>query len=401
MVLDALQLLSQGVMRSACRSAAGAAINLVGFNVLGLPLAMVLAFVAHLGVSGLWLGTICGHAFINVCFALVLWSTRWHDVCSASLSATSQCETVAASMVLPLDWPARVSMTGRASIPNMLLGDSGARHEVYRATLPVHLSGSSEAESSSLVSYRSHSMDTNNRGSHSSCSECESDPRGDGGAAAASGAGGGGAGSGGGGGHSSAAAAAAAAAAVMTAAPPRHADRAVVTTAPLDECGDGEVVQFCVDDSDGDHQDSRPALVQPSGRSSPLSLWLQQGAPAHLDDVPRQFHRPTGPPTRDVACDEQPAPHAAWGAAAAVVAVVTPAHVPDTSRDSVVEACGLEDAGCGVGVDVCVSVDDVRHFGRHADVDHKPTTARSLTASLDHGDCVVHPFGLSLYSSAM
>lgn len=80
MVLDALQLLSQGVMRSACRSAAGAAINLVGFNVLGLPLAMVLAFVVHLGVSGLWLGTICGHAFINVCFALVLWRTRWRDV---------------------------------------------------------------------------------------------------------------------------------------------------------------------------------------------------------------------------------------------------------------------------------------------------------------------------------
>jgi MATE family multidrug resistance protein len=60
MVLDAFQLVGQGVLRGAGQQQLGAWTAIVGFLAVVLPLTFVFAFVAGLRLSGLWLGMVRG-----------------------------------------------------------------------------------------------------------------------------------------------------------------------------------------------------------------------------------------------------------------------------------------------------------------------------------------------------
>jgi MATE family multidrug resistance protein len=53
-----LQGVSSGVFRGCGRQKLGASINLGGYWMLGLPLSAVLAFVAHMGLEGQWIGIV-------------------------------------------------------------------------------------------------------------------------------------------------------------------------------------------------------------------------------------------------------------------------------------------------------------------------------------------------------
>jgi len=59
-IFDGLQVVGGGLMRGMGRPKAGAIVNLVGFYVLGLPLAWLLAFPLELGIIGIWWGLAAG-----------------------------------------------------------------------------------------------------------------------------------------------------------------------------------------------------------------------------------------------------------------------------------------------------------------------------------------------------
>ncbi|MAG30015.1 MAG: hypothetical protein CL908_03865, partial [Deltaproteobacteria bacterium] len=70
-IADGLQVVGGGLMRGMGRPYAGAVVNLLGFYVLGLPLAYQLAFAAELGIVGIWWGLAA--ALGGVALMLCLW----------------------------------------------------------------------------------------------------------------------------------------------------------------------------------------------------------------------------------------------------------------------------------------------------------------------------------------
>jgi len=73
-IFDGLQVVGGGLMRGMGRPQAGAIVNLVGFYVIGLPLAWLLAFPAGLGIIGIWWGLAAGLG--GVAFMLCIWVIR-------------------------------------------------------------------------------------------------------------------------------------------------------------------------------------------------------------------------------------------------------------------------------------------------------------------------------------
>jgi MATE family multidrug resistance protein len=73
-IFDGLQVVGGGLMRGMGRPQAGAIVNLIGFYVIGLPLAWLLAFPTGLGIIGIWWGLAAGLG----CVALMLciWVVR-------------------------------------------------------------------------------------------------------------------------------------------------------------------------------------------------------------------------------------------------------------------------------------------------------------------------------------
>ena len=61
-------------MRGMGRPKAGAVVNLIGFYVIGLPLAWLLAFPAKLGVVGIWWGLAAGLGVVAI--LLCIWVMR-------------------------------------------------------------------------------------------------------------------------------------------------------------------------------------------------------------------------------------------------------------------------------------------------------------------------------------
>ncbi|CAL5186627.1 unnamed protein product [Lathyrus oleraceus] len=72
--LDGLQCVLSGMARGCGRQEIGAYVNLGAYYLIGLPMAVVLAFVLHVGGKGLLLGIIC--AFIVQVFALLIITIR-------------------------------------------------------------------------------------------------------------------------------------------------------------------------------------------------------------------------------------------------------------------------------------------------------------------------------------
>jgi len=73
-IADGLQVVGGGLMRGMGRPQAGAIVNLIGFYVVGLPLAWLLAFPLGLGLEGIWWGLAAGLG--GVAAMLVVWVTR-------------------------------------------------------------------------------------------------------------------------------------------------------------------------------------------------------------------------------------------------------------------------------------------------------------------------------------
>jgi MATE family multidrug resistance protein len=73
-IFDGVQVVGGGLMRGMGRPQAGAIVNLIGFYVIGLPLAWLLAFPAGLGIIGIWWGLAAGLG--GVAFMLCIWVIR-------------------------------------------------------------------------------------------------------------------------------------------------------------------------------------------------------------------------------------------------------------------------------------------------------------------------------------
>ena len=73
-IFDGLQVVGGGLMRGMGRPQAGAIVNLIGFYVVGLPLAWFLAFPAELGIIGIWWGLAAGLG--GVALMLCVWVMR-------------------------------------------------------------------------------------------------------------------------------------------------------------------------------------------------------------------------------------------------------------------------------------------------------------------------------------
>ncbi|KAH3765586.1 solute carrier family 47 [Pelomyxa schiedti] len=76
-LLDGTQGCTSGILRGCGRQKYGACINLVSFYVVGIPLAASLAFAAHMGLWGLWIGDCV--ALLGMCTSVVLivLFTKW------------------------------------------------------------------------------------------------------------------------------------------------------------------------------------------------------------------------------------------------------------------------------------------------------------------------------------
>ena len=72
-IADGLQVVGAGLMRGMGRPQAGAVVNLIGFYLLALPLAYLLAFPLELGMIGIWWGLAAGLGGVAV--MLVAWVT--------------------------------------------------------------------------------------------------------------------------------------------------------------------------------------------------------------------------------------------------------------------------------------------------------------------------------------
>ena len=73
-IADGVQVVGAGLLRGMGRPMAGAIVNLVGFYVIGLPLAYLLAFPLEMGLTGIWWGLAAGLG--GVALTLVGWVTR-------------------------------------------------------------------------------------------------------------------------------------------------------------------------------------------------------------------------------------------------------------------------------------------------------------------------------------
>ncbi|XP_021909654.1 protein DETOXIFICATION 16-like [Carica papaya] len=77
--VDALQSVLSGTARGCGWQKIGAFINLGSYYLVGIPSAILMAFVLHLGGKGLWLGIICALLVQLICLLLVTIRTNWEE----------------------------------------------------------------------------------------------------------------------------------------------------------------------------------------------------------------------------------------------------------------------------------------------------------------------------------
>eukprot|EP00753_Platysulcus_tardus_P010611 PLAT2896.1.p1 GENE.PLAT2896.1~~PLAT2896.1.p1 ORF type:complete len:490 (+),score=268.83 PLAT2896.1:33-1502(+) len=76
---DALQGINGGLMRGMGRQRLAASLNLLGFWLLGIPAALLLAFVAHWGLYGVPFGLVIGLGIVGCLFGIFLLRTDWAE----------------------------------------------------------------------------------------------------------------------------------------------------------------------------------------------------------------------------------------------------------------------------------------------------------------------------------
>ncbi|XP_027168385.1 protein DETOXIFICATION 16-like [Coffea eugenioides] len=76
-ILDGLQCVLSGTVRGCGWQKIGAFINLGSYYLVGIPAAVLIAFVLHIGGQGLWLGIICALIVQVLCLFIITWRTNW------------------------------------------------------------------------------------------------------------------------------------------------------------------------------------------------------------------------------------------------------------------------------------------------------------------------------------
>ncbi|KAJ7000485.1 protein DETOXIFICATION 14-like [Populus alba x Populus x berolinensis] len=86
-IMDSLQAVLSGVARGSGWQKIGAYINIGSFYLVGLPVAAVLGFVAHLRGKGLWIGILAGSFLQTVLLSIVTACTDWNKQVLRPISA--------------------------------------------------------------------------------------------------------------------------------------------------------------------------------------------------------------------------------------------------------------------------------------------------------------------------
>ncbi|KAI4337555.1 hypothetical protein L6164_015955 [Bauhinia variegata] len=90
-----------GVLRGSARPTIGANINLGSFYLVGMPVAILLGFVAKMGFAGLWLGLLAAQASCSLLMLFVLGRTDWNMQADRARELTKSSTTPAAASALP------------------------------------------------------------------------------------------------------------------------------------------------------------------------------------------------------------------------------------------------------------------------------------------------------------
>ncbi|XP_020105374.1 protein DETOXIFICATION 14-like isoform X1 [Ananas comosus] len=79
-ITDSLQGVLSGIARGCGWQHLGAYVNLGSFYLVGIPLAVTLGFLLHMGGRGLWIGIVCGSTTQSVLLSLITWFTNWQQM---------------------------------------------------------------------------------------------------------------------------------------------------------------------------------------------------------------------------------------------------------------------------------------------------------------------------------
>ncbi|CAM8995367.1 unnamed protein product [Rhodiola kirilowii] len=78
-LLNSFQPILSGVAIGAGRQTMAAYVNIFSYYAIGLPLGAMLAYLAGLGIKGMWTGMICGVAVQTLVLGYITWRTDWDD----------------------------------------------------------------------------------------------------------------------------------------------------------------------------------------------------------------------------------------------------------------------------------------------------------------------------------
>jgi len=76
-IFDGGQTIFQGIVRGMGRVITGAIANFIAFYVIAIPVGVLITFVGHKGVTGLWWGLCCGLVLICIGLAIVIFKVNW------------------------------------------------------------------------------------------------------------------------------------------------------------------------------------------------------------------------------------------------------------------------------------------------------------------------------------
>ena len=93
---DTIHGVQSGIIRGLGRQAYGSIYTLICYYVIGMPLALVLAFNAELGITGLWLGFSIACVILDVGFCMIISCPDWSKIATqmrTNIEAGKTCRT--------------------------------------------------------------------------------------------------------------------------------------------------------------------------------------------------------------------------------------------------------------------------------------------------------------------
>lgn len=91
-----------GVLRGSARPSTGANINLGSFYLVGMPVAILMGFVAGIGFAGLWSGLLAAQASCATLMAYVLVTTDWKEEVERAKELTKASNNTSSTATLPI-----------------------------------------------------------------------------------------------------------------------------------------------------------------------------------------------------------------------------------------------------------------------------------------------------------